>query len=161
GEHGRGVWTIDGRAAGNQDPERGHEPGAERDGQVDAPCERPCGEHRRAGGGGPVCADDAGGGGGGGGGGCRGGGGGGGARGGWAMILCLLGLPWAGALPGLGVQGIFAPYADMVWAIDAKAVGLGGAGAPLGLLMQWVIAPLAGMFAAMGVAIWFRAGVER
>jgi len=33
--------------------------------------------------------------------------------------------------------------------------------APLGLMMQWVTGAAGGMFAAMGVAIWFRAGVER
>ena len=31
----------------------------------------------------------------------------------------------------------------------------------LALLMQWIIAPLTAMFTAMGVGLWFRAGVER
>jgi hypothetical protein len=78
----------------------------------------------------------------------------------WSMILCLLCLPWSRALPGLGVQGIFASYTDMTWMLDIKGTG-GAANVSFGLIMQWMAAPVCGMLAAMGVAIWFRAGVER
>jgi hypothetical protein len=78
----------------------------------------------------------------------------------WSMILCLLCVPWSRALPGLGVQGVFASYTDMIWAVDARNVG-SGASVSFGLAMQWIAAPACGVLAAMGVAIWFRAGVER
>ena len=63
-------------------------------------------------------------------------------------------------MPGLGTPGIFAAYADMTQTIESKMVGGASAGS-FALLMQWVGAPLVAMFTALGVAMWFRAGVER
>jgi hypothetical protein len=78
----------------------------------------------------------------------------------WSIILGLLCLPWERLLPGLGVPGVFASYADMTGAIDGKLIGGTSAG-PIAMLMQWVVAPGVAMFASLGVALWFRAGVER
>lgn len=78
----------------------------------------------------------------------------------WSLVLALLCLPWQRVMPGLGVPGIFAAYADMTTTIDTKAIGSSTFGS-LALFMQWIAAPLAAMFTAMGVGLWFRAGVER
>jgi hypothetical protein len=78
----------------------------------------------------------------------------------WSMMLCVLCLPWSRALPGLNVQGVFASFNDMTWALDARGPGL-PVSVPLGMVMQWIAAPACGFLAAVGVAIWFRAGVER
>lgn len=78
----------------------------------------------------------------------------------WSLVLGLICLPWERLMPGLGVPGVFASYADMTGVIDAKTIGGTGAGS-LAMLMQWVVAPGVAMFAALGVALWFRAGVEQ
>lgn len=78
----------------------------------------------------------------------------------WAVILALVCLPWERLMPGLGVPGVFASYADMTGAIDGKTVEGVGVGA-FAMMMQWVAAPCVAMFAALGVALWFRAGVEQ
>ena len=78
----------------------------------------------------------------------------------WSLVLAVLCLPWERLLPGLGLPGIFSGYADMTHAIDTGAIGSGTAGT-FSLFMQWVGAPLVAMFTALGVVLWFRAGVER
>ena len=78
----------------------------------------------------------------------------------WSIVLGLLCLPWQRIMPGLGMPGIFGAYADMTGAIESKMLGGASAGG-IALAMQWVGAPLVAMFAALGVAMWFRAGVER
>jgi hypothetical protein len=77
----------------------------------------------------------------------------------WSIVLAIVCLPLERMLPGFGVPGVFASYADMTAAIDARMIGGTGAGS-LALLGQWVAAPGVAMFAALGVALWFRAGVE-
>lgn len=78
----------------------------------------------------------------------------------WSLVLGVLCVPWQRVMPGLGVPGIFAAYADMTSIIDTHAIHGASAGS-FALLMQWIAAPLAAMFTAMGVGLWFRAGVER
>jgi hypothetical protein len=78
----------------------------------------------------------------------------------WSIVIGLLCLPWSRLLPGMGVPGIFASYADMAQAIDSRSIGGASVGS-FALTMQWVGAPLLAMFTVLGVAFWFRAGVER
>lgn len=78
----------------------------------------------------------------------------------WSVVLGLLCLPWGRIMPGLGVPGIFASYAELTGAIDARMIGGTTAGA-LAMGMQWVGAPLVAMFTGIGVCFWFRAGVEQ
>lgn len=73
----------------------------------------------------------------------------------WSLVLALMTLPWSRLLPELGIPGVFAPYADMTRLLDADAPGR------MAMHAQWVAAPLTAMFAALGVLLWFRAGVER
>ena len=78
----------------------------------------------------------------------------------WSLVLGLMCVPWQRVMPGLGVPGIFAAYVDMTNIIDTHAIHGASAGS-FALLMQWVAMPLVAMFTAMGVGLWFRAGVER
>jgi hypothetical protein len=73
----------------------------------------------------------------------------------WSLVLALLCLPWSTIMPGLGLPGVLAPYTDMTRALED------GAMSSTALHAQWAAAPLVAMFAALGVGLWFRAGVER
>jgi hypothetical protein len=76
----------------------------------------------------------------------------------WSVVLAMLCVPWADALPSLRVPGIFASYAVMTAAIDG-----GGSAMVSGMAMyvQWLGMPIGAALVAVGVCVWFRAGVER
>ena len=76
----------------------------------------------------------------------------------WSVVLAMLCVPWADALPSLRIPGIFASYAIMTSAIDG-----GGSAMISGLAMyvQWLGMPIGAAVVGVGVCVWFRAGVER
>lgn len=78
----------------------------------------------------------------------------------WSLVLALLCLPWASIAPGVGVPGILVGYEAMTEAVD-KGFTAGRTMGTLAGIAQWVVAPMVTMFAALGICLWFRAGVER
>lgn len=78
----------------------------------------------------------------------------------WSLMLTLLCIPWHAIAPNLGIPGVFVGYGAMTNAADLAIIN----GQPFGsiaALAQWVAAPLIAMFTALGVCLWFRAGVEK
>ncbi|MBY0260924.1 MAG: hypothetical protein K2Q20_01170, partial [Phycisphaerales bacterium] len=78
----------------------------------------------------------------------------------WSLVLALLCLPWASIAPGVGVPGILVGYEAMTEVVD-KGFLAGRTMGTLAGIAQWVVAPMVTMFAALGICLWFRAGVER
>jgi len=78
----------------------------------------------------------------------------------WSMVLALVCIPWGTVAPGLGMPGVFVGYELMTAAVDRGMVAGHSFGTMAGLA-QWVAAPMVTMFTALGVCLWFRAGVER
>lgn len=76
----------------------------------------------------------------------------------WSVVLAMLCLPWADALPSLRVPGIFASYQVMSAAIDGGGTAMVSGAATY---VQWLVMPIGAAFVALGVCVWFRAGVER
>jgi hypothetical protein len=78
----------------------------------------------------------------------------------WSLVLALLCLPWSTLAPQLGLPGVFVGYETMTGAVD-RAVAAGRVFGTASAVAQWVVAPGVAMFVALGVCLWFRAGVER
>ena len=74
----------------------------------------------------------------------------------WAAMLCVLALPWETA--GASGPGALADYATLTSASDAVTAGRDPG---LALLARFVALPLLLITAAVMVACWFHAGVQR
>ena len=79
----------------------------------------------------------------------------------WSMVMAFLVLPWADIMPSMGIPGVFAGYETMTANVEAHEAAGGAILGSFGALMQWVGLPLVNAVAAVGVCLWFRAGVER
>lgn len=79
----------------------------------------------------------------------------------WSLVMAFLVLPWGEVMPSLGVPGIFAGYEMMVSAVETHQAAGGAVIGNIGAILQWVAMPLVAGFAATGVCLWFRSGVEK